>query len=263
MPEVVQRCYESWQKHNAAWEIIFLDANNLQDYIDIADILENRKSEIPRVSVSELVRINLMKKHGGVWVDATCFCLKPLEDWLYEHLVSGFFAFNRPGMDRMLSSWFLAALPNNKLASTYADTANSFWNKHKRLNFVSDKKNIHKLIRRSGLYRRVLRKNPPLWFNFFFQKVLGIYPYYWFHYTFEKLYRTDKEVQKIWDDTPKISADIPHLLWNHGLDKPIVETIKERIPKEDAPLYKLTWKVNAAMFEQGKTLHYLLYKSGL
>jgi len=262
MPEIVKKCYESWRKYNEDWETIFLDENNLSEYIDISALLNDRIIPIPRAALSDIIRINLMEKYGGVWVDATCFCCRPLDDWIHNHLNSGFFAFNRPGVDRMLSSWFLAAHTGNELAEIYANTVNQFWQKHKKLTFISQKILLRKLFLRTKLHR-YLKKNPPRWFNWIFLNLLNIYPYYWFHYTFEKLYQKSKVVKNIWDQTPKISADIPHQLWNHGLDQPINEHLQNHIIRKESPLYKLTWKVSEEMFKEGNTLRFLLYESGV
>ncbi|MEL6635582.1 MAG: capsular polysaccharide synthesis protein [Bacteroidota bacterium] len=261
MPEVVRKSYDSWRKYNGSWEIIFLDTHNFDRFVDLGKVLENRGSEIPRVTMSELIRINLMAQHGGVWVDATCFCCKPLDDWLLDHLQTGFFAFDRPGTDRMLSSWFLASEPGSYIAQTYARAATAFWETHKDLVFVSKRRLWHRLINRSGLYSR-LKADPPRWFSSPFTRWLKVYPYYWFHYTFEKVYREDATFREHWDRTPKISADSPHRLWNQGLATPISAEVKKEVDQRSDPLYKLTWKVNDDMFSPGSGLEYLLYHSG-
>jgi mannosyltransferase OCH1-like enzyme len=46
--------------------------------------------------VAALARLCLLRTHGGVWVDATVFCRRPLDEWLPEHAASGFFAFANP-----------------------------------------------------------------------------------------------------------------------------------------------------------------------
>lgn len=263
MPEVVQKCYNSWRRYNSDWEIIFLDKNNLQSFIDIDELLTDRTEEIPKVSISEIVRINVLQKYGGVWVDASCYCCQPLDSWLLDKLSpTGFFAFDRPGKDRMISSWFLAATPGNVLVNRYATTVNNFFKKYKVLVCVDKKRAINLLLRRLRI-QQWLNKNPAYWLNYGFQGVLKIYPYYWFHYTFEKLYRQDPVFCKIWDNTPKLSANKPHLLWNHGLDQAIYADTKKMIQQRYSPLYKLTWKVNDAMYKKGNTLHYLLYESGV
>ena len=77
----------------------------------------DRSAGLPGRLQADLARLDLLARHGGVWADATCFCVRPLDDWLLPCLPSGFFAFDRPGPDRLLSTWFLAAQPGNALVS--------------------------------------------------------------------------------------------------------------------------------------------------
>ena len=60
---------------------------------------------------ANVLRMELLARHGGVWVDATCFCVRPLDEWLPAQMSSGFFAFARPARSRLLANWFLAARP--------------------------------------------------------------------------------------------------------------------------------------------------------
>src|ERR1700748_2440425 len=86
-PLVVQKCYESWLKHNPYWTITFLDETNIRDFVSLPDV------QITRQSLSDVLRINLLAKYGGIWVDATCYCVKPLDLWIDQYTTQGFFAF--------------------------------------------------------------------------------------------------------------------------------------------------------------------------
>jgi len=39
------------------------------------------------------VRILLLHEFGGIWVDATLLCNRPLDEWLPSTMTEGFFAF--------------------------------------------------------------------------------------------------------------------------------------------------------------------------
>ncbi|MEM9822418.1 MAG: capsular polysaccharide synthesis protein, partial [Bacteroidota bacterium] len=173
MPELVSKCYRSWCKHHPDWEVIFLDENNVTQFIDVKSIIEDRPSIIHRVSQSEIIRINLLRKYGGVWVDATCFCQQALDDWLFPYLESGFFAFHRPGIDRMLSSWFLAALPGNDLVEIYSETVNEFWPNNPKVKMWVDRPLVYQFIKKSKLHG-YLKKRPTLWYHPIFIKVLKV-----------------------------------------------------------------------------------------
>jgi len=106
-PDIVRSCYQSWEKHNPEWELNILDENNLEYYVNIKSIVCDNYSTITPQALSDIVRINLLNKYGGVWVDATCYCCKPLNSWLPQYSTAGFFAFDlfKPGKDRLISSF--------------------------------------------------------------------------------------------------------------------------------------------------------------
>ncbi len=91
-PELVKRCLRSWQYHNPGWTIRALDRESLSAYVDLGE-LSLPMDNCNLAWLSDLVRINLLRTHGSVWGDATTFCRSPLDEWLYDHLDSGFFSF--------------------------------------------------------------------------------------------------------------------------------------------------------------------------
>ncbi len=257
MPPLVQKCHQSWRQCNPDWEFTFLDEHNIYDYIDVKKLLENREAKIYRVSQSEIIRINLLKKYGGVWVDATCFCQQALDQWLFAYLDSGFFAFHRPGIDRMFSSWFLAAVKENELVNVYCQAVNQFWPANKNIKLWVDRPLLKRLLVKFKIHG-YLKRHPKLWYHPIFVKGFKIYPYFWFFYLFEKCYHENQSVQRIWDQTTKLSADIPHKIQHFGLFKPITKNLKKDIDQKVDPLYKLTFKFDAKELKPGTALDYLL-----
>ena len=244
-PSIVSKCYESWVRHNPGWEIIFLDENNLPDYITI------KPMQITTQALSDIIRINLLAKYGGIWVDATCFCTKPLDSWIERYVTQGFFAFEKPGDDRMLSSWFMASGKNNYISDIYQKAVNTYWEGNSKMV-------AFETSRWAFLFRKLQRRGTQIWFSPFVTKILRVYPYFWFHYLFESIYIKDKVVREIWHLTPKISADIPHDLQFAGLFNPIREKIKADIDNKISPVYKLKWKFEPELCKEGTILHYLL-----
>lgn len=244
-PLVVRRCYASWVKHNPDWNIIFLDEENLGNYIS------TDTTQVITQSRSDIIRINLLAKYGGVWVDATCFCTKPLDEWLNDYMPSGFFAFAKPAPDRMISTWFIAGNKDNHIIQAYQQAVQAYWKGNPGITFIETS-------RWHFLSRCLARFGPRVWFGRVATRILKIYPYFWFHYLFGNLYLKDNEFKRLWDSTPKISADIPHQLQFAGLLSPLNEKIKEVIDKNAAPVYKLMWKSNASDYKEGTVLAYLL-----
>jgi mannosyltransferase OCH1-like enzyme len=112
-PEIVQRCRRSWEERNPGWEVVALDAVSAAAWSPASEDVAWR--DMRRNHQANFLRLDLLAAHGGVWVDATTFCGVPLDAWLPALTGTGFFAFARPGKDRLLSTWFLAAAPGNPL----------------------------------------------------------------------------------------------------------------------------------------------------
>lgn len=171
-------------------------------------------------------------------------------------MITGFFAFDRPGDDRLLSNWFLAAKKGNQLISRMADRYNEFWINNARLKLVDYPilKNLYRF--RIG---KLLEKYPYLWFSSIFTRILKVYPYYAFHYHFGYLYKNDLIVREIWDQTKKMPADIPHRLMHFGFDKPLDEAIKDEIKAKVSPVYKLSHKLPIAWNIDDSAISYLTH----
>lgn len=127
-PEVVGPCVESWRALNPDWDIRLLTRETIAEHVPDAAVIERMLEEgQPLEAVSNLLRVELLIKHGGVWADATAYCLRPLSEWIDDAASAGFFAFRNPGPDRLLSSWFLAGHPGNLLATKWRDATVEYW----------------------------------------------------------------------------------------------------------------------------------------
>jgi hypothetical protein len=123
-PWLVRKCLASWQVHNPDWDIRILDSVTVQQYIELPDL---DGKEITHASMSDIIRSLLLHEYGGVWVDATLLCNAPLDSWLPAAAVDGFFAFDRPGPDRLLSSWFIAACEGHPLIAYWHAAVLKYW----------------------------------------------------------------------------------------------------------------------------------------
>jgi hypothetical protein len=126
-PEVAQASVASWRRLNPGWRVHALNLIDLRQFLPDADLQRITTSEIPAEALSDLVRLELLHRYGGVWADATTLCAEPLDDWLPAKMNSGFFAFERPGPNRMLSTWFLAAEVGSYIVETWRAAAIEYW----------------------------------------------------------------------------------------------------------------------------------------
>ncbi|MCA0029721.1 capsular polysaccharide synthesis protein [Mesorhizobium sp. B263B2A] len=127
-PQIVKACVASWRRMNPNWTVQILARTNLVGFLpDVDDPNSVLSMSLSDATYSDILRIELLCRYGGVWVDATCYCLKPLDEWLYDLMSEGFFAFERPAPTRMLSSWFLAAVQSSYLTHQWRRLVHQHW----------------------------------------------------------------------------------------------------------------------------------------
>lgn len=207
-PDLLRACAASWVRLNPRWEFRPLTRAHVVQLLSAGPNAHLLQSGVAPAALSDVVRIELLARHGGVWVDATTYCLLPLDEWLERAAASGFFAFERPGPDRMLSTWFLAsAMPASPVILRWLDRIRAYW---------------------AG------RTAPDA--------------YFWCHHLFERAYETDDEVRRVWNATHKISADGPHAFvpYPKSLLGPVTEKARSVVEHPRTPLLKLTHRVRPA-----------------
>ncbi len=126
-PEIARACRATWEALNPTWSFEPLTSQSLNRLLDEATLAAITGRDLPPEALSDIVRIELLKRYGGVWADATTYCLLPLDTWLPAAATSGFFAFAQPGPDRMISTWFLAAARGNALVERWAARTRAYW----------------------------------------------------------------------------------------------------------------------------------------
>ena len=226
-PDLVKACKASWTRHNANWTIHFLRAETLGEHISASAEFDTLRERAP-VILSDIIRNELLSRHGGIWADATTYCLRPLDEWIELATSSGFFAFNRPepGIPppRMLSNWFLAADKESYIPKTWLKQTYAYW-KHR-----SERDQ-----------------------------------YYWHHQLFADAYGQDAEFRRIWDATPKLSAEGPlcFVPSRETLFKPVNDFHRLIVETAQTPMLKLTHKLDHSLGEPGTAYRWLCDRVGV
>lgn len=134
-PPLVQRCYRSMCEHLKDWEITVITMQNYQDYVCFPPyIVEKwRAGKISLTHLSDLLRLELLIRYGGFWIDATVFCTS--NDIPQSILDSDLFIYQtlKPGADghsSLLSSWFIYARTNNRLLGITRALLYAYWKKN-------------------------------------------------------------------------------------------------------------------------------------
>lgn len=251
-PDVVQRCVTSWRRRNPQWTVEFLDQCKARELICF-DPEEPALRHLGRAQVADLIRLDLLANHGGVWVDATCLCTNSLDDWLFEYMPVGFFAFRRPARDRVLSNWFLAATPGHPLIVVLLEQLLQYW---RRCAFQAPGNVLIGKILNALLSHSVATTRA--WFSPLVTHGLRAYPYFVFHYLFARLVATDQSLGALWNQVPQVSSDGPHHLQRCGLLAPLDDDLRTWLRNGETPVHKLTWKLGVSRPPAGSVLEYAL-----
>jgi hypothetical protein len=254
-PYVVRKCHESWMRMNPGWEVRVLD-QSAADRLTTLDFSTGNLSQLGPAHRSDLVRLSLLTTSGGVWADATCFCVQPLDAWLPSMMRSGFFAFAHPGRDRVLSNWFIASEAGNHLTSQFYTTLLDYWGNHRFRNEERE--------RVIFVLSRLLNRSPRaalLWLSRPVRDWLAIYPYFAAHYVFHQVTTRDPRCAKIWRETPTVSADGPLRLHLSGLTSDASAELRAEIDRRAIPVYKLNWRLSEEKIRAESVLGYLLRSS--
>ena len=122
-PWVVKKVRESWEFHNPDWNIELLTKENIGTYIDEKLIAYDTTPQ----ALSDIIRLNLLATHGGVWADATMLCMRPLENWLYDVLQPCGFWMYHGGKPDAPASWFIISMHQSALIQKWANKTNEYW----------------------------------------------------------------------------------------------------------------------------------------
>lgn len=102
-PPVVQACHRQLIRSTSK-EVVYLDAETLPEYAELPPDINAMEMRVAHRS--DLLRIELLARHGGTWLDATCLVRSDFDDCLEGLSTSGFFAFAK--RKATLSNWLLS-----------------------------------------------------------------------------------------------------------------------------------------------------------
>lgn len=242
-PATVKLAVASWERTNPDYTVRLLDEGTVGKWIEMSRF----PSVFPTLAVShqaDFIRLALLKKWGGVWLDATVFCRIPLNVWLPEMMRSGFLAVENTRNDRMLCNWFLAATPEHPFVRAWLDSATGFFAKKSWAPPSTIPSRISRFARSLG--RSPAWTSPWTWA--LTARIIPAYPYFIFHYLANRLLRARPSMSRRWV-TPLCSSH--QRCWDlktlHRVRADIdPSVISSAIELGDSPVYKLTYKRNAA-----------------
>ena len=133
-PELVKKCYESVVGNNPDKEVVVITTENMGDYVTFPDFLMEKWKQgiITHTHMTDLLRLELLINHGGMWLDATVLCTGKAPDYFFDSNLF-FYQCLKPGRDghaSYISSWLMEAKTNNKVLMAARELCYEYWKNH-------------------------------------------------------------------------------------------------------------------------------------
>jgi hypothetical protein len=130
-PHIVKKCYESVVTNNPGREVIVITDKNMADYVSFPDFILKKWKQgvITNTHMTDLLRLELLIKYGGLWLDATVLCTGQAPEYFFSSDLF-FFQTLKPGRDghaTYISSWLMEAKTNNKILMATRELCYQYW----------------------------------------------------------------------------------------------------------------------------------------
>lgn len=238
---IVEHCLESIEKYKwDGFQRKLLNFENSKDQVLFPDFvydkLQKDNNGYTLAAFSDILRLALLCKHGGIWVDATIIALRPLKNLYLENIKQTGFSFQRSDIE---------SLEARRKWRHY--NVNYFsWNRSFKVRWLSS-------LIIAGENRDIL--NETLRILLLIWKNEEYYPHYFTaHIIYDYLSR-----QKY---LPSLAyeSDVPiHYLQKHVYE--IYDTNLFNLIANNYPIQKMTWKVKAQKIVSGDTFFNRLFSS--
>ncbi len=232
VPPLVEACLRSVHNYHGQRKIKFVDGESIHDFITIPHIIQNKyeRGAMAPAHYSDYIRVALLAKYGGTWLDATIFLTDSMPSEIFSQ---EFFAYVFP-------AWCDAKeLPALELVFSEQTSA---INKRCFSNWCMHAKCNNRLIK---LLRIFLEE--------YWKKEDVALDYYMFHLFSSYIVLKDPLCQNMFRSMLQLSNAYPHLL-QQCLTKAFDENLYNTI-KELTTLHKLTYKLDSEILPHSFTSH--------
>lgn len=205
MPPIIKACQRSKESAADGFKVILLDKNNVKNYADLPEFIwkmyNDGKLRLPHLA--DIIRVNLLKRHGGLWLDASIFCKGKLPKEIFD---LEFFSLKgeKEGFEEHISlnQWSTFAIGGKK-GNVVCE-------------FLND------------LFIEYCKMGKPFLYYYMFDCAIALG------------YREVPEIRRMIDAVPKTEGDA-YWLEEH-FDSECTEELLTQMNSEPSPMYKLSWR---------------------
>lgn len=104
-------CLETIQKHLGSFELKLLNEKTIHHYIDLPSYVDNL---VFLANKSDYIRVALLQKYGGAWLDSDCILLRDIDEIVEPYLSENNYI---AVQDKVVHSSFVASTKQGKIIS--------------------------------------------------------------------------------------------------------------------------------------------------
>ena len=180
LPEFIKICQKNWKKFARHYKIHLLHKQNIENWINMPDNWQT----LPPYRQSDIIRLKLLEKYGGIWMDASIILLTNPDNFIEGDLT----LFTTPGTkldNPVYENWFIASSKNNPIIKKWLKEV-LLALKNKEL-YIKNSSNENKILVDNVNYlichlclRNIYEKNPKLFTNgkYYESKSTAFYEHY-------------------------------------------------------------------------------------
>lgn len=133
-PEIVKACWRSI-RHNCTQELVVLDDVSLWKWIELPDHIMHlwKSGRMKPAHFSDICRIELLYRYGGIWFDATDFVTSPVPAWVIDE---DFFIYIGgkavKGALSFVQNCFFRAKKGNYILKVWREAVFAYWKMDER-----------------------------------------------------------------------------------------------------------------------------------
>jgi hypothetical protein len=148
IPEIVKICLTSWKNHAQNYKINIINKNTAEQYVNMPESWK----ELPAYRQSDIIRLLLLEKYGGIWIDASTILLKNPYSFVKQDGLTLFITPRTTLQNPVFENWFISAPPQNNIIKLWvSETLYAIKNQER---YVSSSSNDNKSL--IGIYNYLL-----------------------------------------------------------------------------------------------------------
>lgn len=132
-PPVVKACLGSVRRHFPGKKIIVITEENIGEYAEFPPFIieKYRRGIISRTHFSDLLRLELLIRHGGIWADSTVY-FTGTPDYALRRPLFVFKTNERNDPATAAQNWFISAEKNEPILTLTQNLLHEYWKHNNR-----------------------------------------------------------------------------------------------------------------------------------